>query len=312
MKFSIAIPAYKGKFLRTAIESCLLQTYQEYEIVVVDDASPERLDEIVGSFADERVRYFRNEKNCGALNVVDNWNICLSYCTGDYVICMGDDDRLLPNCLTEYAALIEKFPDLNVYHAWTEIIDENGNFVKLLEPRPVFESCMSLIWNRWNGRSQFIGDFCFRISDLRENGGFFKLPEACGSDDVSVVRAARLGGIANTQTVCFQYRNSNHTISKGVKDFSYKLKAKREEKAWYLDFLSLCKYEASSLEGKFLKAVVNELEDHFKQECKYLIKLDFCNNKSRFFRYFFDAALYGLTKKDVLVAWIKSLWYRVK
>ena len=219
MKFSIVIPAYKAEFLEEAIESCLSQRYEDYEIIIVDDASPEHLDGIVARFVDARIRYYRNDVNCGALNVVDNWNICLSYCTGEYVICMGDDDRLLPNCLMEYATLIEKFPDLNVYHAWTEIIDENGNFVKLLEPRPVFESCMSLIWNRWNGRSQFIGDFCFRVSDLREKGGFFKLPEACGSDDISVVRAAWLGGIANTQSVCFEYRNSSRTISKGVKDF---------------------------------------------------------------------------------------------
>ena len=312
MKFSILIPAYKAKFLEEAIESCLSQRYDDYEIVIVDDASPEHLDEIVDHFVDARIRYYRNDKNCGALNVVDNWNICLSYCTGDYVICMGDDDRLLPNCLMEYAALIEKFPDLNVYHAWTEIIDENGNFVKLLEPRPVFESCMSLIWNRWNGRSQFIGDFCFRVSNLRKNGGFFKMPEAWGSDDISVVRAARFGGIANTQSVCFQYRSSNLTISKGMKDFSYKLRAKKEEKDWYLNFLSLCKYEAGSLEGKFWKAVVNELDDHFKKECKCLIKMDICNSWIRLFRYFFDASLYGLTKKDVLTIWIKSLLPRTK
>ena len=86
MKFSITIPAYKQKYLSEAIESCLAQTYQEFEVIIVDDASPEYLKSVVDKFDDTRIRYYRNEKNCGALNVVDNWNICLSYATGDYVI----------------------------------------------------------------------------------------------------------------------------------------------------------------------------------------------------------------------------------
>lgn len=38
---------------------------------------------------------------------------------------MGDDDKLLPTCLEEYNKLIERHPNLGVYHAWTQIIDEN-------------------------------------------------------------------------------------------------------------------------------------------------------------------------------------------
>ena len=106
MKFSVTIPAYKAKFLKEAIESVLSQTYEKFELIIVDDNSPENLKAIVDEFSDSRIRYYRNPQNCGAVNVVDNWNICLSYCTGEYVICMGDDDRLLPNCLYEYLKLI--------------------------------------------------------------------------------------------------------------------------------------------------------------------------------------------------------------
>ena len=110
--FTIAIPAYKSKFLREAIKSCLSQTYSNFELLIVDDASPEGLKSVVDSYCDGRIRFYRNEKNCGAVDVVDNWNICLSYTNGDYVICMGDDDILLPNCLEEYAQLLEKYPSL--------------------------------------------------------------------------------------------------------------------------------------------------------------------------------------------------------
>ena len=90
MKFSITIPAYKARFLDEAIKSVIAQTYQDWQLVIVDDCSPEDLKGIVEPYlADSRVKYYRNEKNCGAVDVVDNWNICLSHCTGDYVICMG-------------------------------------------------------------------------------------------------------------------------------------------------------------------------------------------------------------------------------
>ena len=72
--FSVLIPAYKRKFLCDAISSCLIQTYKNFEIIIVDDASPEDLKSVVDQFHDSRIKYYRNEKNCGAINVVDNWN----------------------------------------------------------------------------------------------------------------------------------------------------------------------------------------------------------------------------------------------
>ena len=135
MKFSVTIPAYKAKYLKECIDSILSQTYTDFELIIVNDASTEDLDSIVSSYTDNRIHYFKNEKNCGAVNVVDNWNKCLSYASGDYIICMGDDDRLCPNCLEEYVKLIERHPGLHIYHAWTEIIDENSKIVRIQEAR---------------------------------------------------------------------------------------------------------------------------------------------------------------------------------
>ena len=50
--FSILIPAYKSQFFSAAIESILLQTYQNWELVIVDDHSPEDLKSVVDSFAE--------------------------------------------------------------------------------------------------------------------------------------------------------------------------------------------------------------------------------------------------------------------
>ena len=207
MKFSITIPAYKRAYLKEAIDSCLAQTYQDFELIIVNDASPEDLDSIVAGYDDKRIRYYKNERNCGAVNVVDNWNKCLKYATGNYIICMGDDDRWLPCCLEEYMKLMAKYPGLGVYHGWTEIINENSAFCRVTAARPEFETAYSLIWHRWRGcREQFIGDFLFNVNALRKNGGFFKRPMAWASDDISAVMCSVSKGIANTQKLVFQYQ----------------------------------------------------------------------------------------------------------
>lgn len=212
-RFSVTIPAYKRKYLKECIKSILLQTYTDFEVIIVNDASPEDLDSIVNEFNDKRIRYYTNEKGCGAVDVVDNWNICLGYVTGNYLICMGDDDKLLPNCLEEYNKLIVKYPGLGLYHGWTEIIDEESKVTRMQEARPLFESVYSAIWHRWNGRIQFIGDYLFDTKILRNNGGFYKLPLAWGSDDLSAFIAATHGGVANTQIPVFQYRVNTLNIS---------------------------------------------------------------------------------------------------
>ena len=104
--FSILIPAYKQKFLKIAIESCLLQTYSNLEVVILNDNSPEKLKCVINEFNDSRIKYYENNKNYGSERLVDTWNKGISLCTGDFVICMGDDDCLKPNCLKCYYNII--------------------------------------------------------------------------------------------------------------------------------------------------------------------------------------------------------------
>ena len=78
MKFSILIPAFKAKFLHECISSVLAQSCKDFEIVVLNDCSPEGIEDIVSSFADDRIRYYSDEKNVGAYDVVDNWNRLLT------------------------------------------------------------------------------------------------------------------------------------------------------------------------------------------------------------------------------------------
>lgn len=304
MLFSILIPAYKQRYLDECLESIISQTFQDFEVIVVDDCSPEEIGKLVLQYRDSRIKYYRNEHNCGAVDVVDNWNKCLEYASGDYVICMGDDDRLMPNCLEEYVHLITKYPGLGVYHGWTETIDEHSSFKDITAPRIEYESVYSLIWNRWNGRiQQFIGDFVFDRKKLIDKGGFYKLPLAWASDDITAVMMAEEHGIANTSSIVFQYRVSSTTISsKGW--YKTKMNAIREEKKWFKEFLK--KEAVDDVDKKYKIAIENCFEQHFKKKYTIYITRDIKESRIRFLYWLRHCKAYNLGYSYIFYSLIMS------
>lgn len=276
IKFSILIPAFKSTFFKECIDSILAQTYKNFELIILNDASPEPIDEIVNLINDDRIIYCLNDVNCGSVNVVDNWNKLLNISKGDYVICLGDDDKLMPNCLLDYHQAIIKYPTHNVFHGWTEIIDERSNFFKLQEHRPEKESVYSMIWHRWNGRLQYIGDFCFKRDSLVCLGGFFKLPLAWASDDITAYIAASNTGVINLQSIVFQYRvNSQSITSSGNKH--YKLKAMDDEYKWYMDFLKVV--PSDDLDKKYRHLILNNIDWYFKKRKLVIVRDDLIKSR---------------------------------
>ena len=237
IKFSIGIPAFKASYLEECIDSVLAQTYTNFELIVVNDASPENIDDIVNQYSDERISYYINDKNTGAVNVVDNWNKCLSYADGDYFVLMGDDDMMSPIYLEEFVKLIDKYPKLDVYHCRSYIIDEHSEINLLTPSWSEKESVLDNIWHRMNSlRVQFISDFIYDRKVLVERGGFYKLPLAWLSDDISSYIAMADKGVAHVNTPIFNYRKSNITISSsGNPDL--KIKAILAAEKWFKSFL---------------------------------------------------------------------------
>ena len=70
VKYSFVLPAYKAKYLKEAIDSILGQTYTDFELIIVNDASPEDVDSIVAAYDDKRMQYYKNEKNLTYLHIV--------------------------------------------------------------------------------------------------------------------------------------------------------------------------------------------------------------------------------------------------
>ena len=96
---SICIPTYNGeKFLSTCIESAINQSYNNIEIIIVDDVSTDNTYEITRNYAakDSRIKIFRNEKNLG---LVGNWNRCIELSSGEWIKFLFQDDYFDTNCI---------------------------------------------------------------------------------------------------------------------------------------------------------------------------------------------------------------------
>ncbi len=102
-EISICIPTYnRAKYLREAVQSVLDQDFSDFELVVVDDCSSDNTADVIGHFADPRLRYISNDTNLG---MVGNWNRCLELALSDVVWILHDDDRMAPGALSHVASV---------------------------------------------------------------------------------------------------------------------------------------------------------------------------------------------------------------
>ena len=107
MKFSVLLPTRNRlELLAYAIETVRRQDYDDWEIVVSDNASEQDIAGFVSSLNEPRIKYVRTQS---FVPVTDNWNNALRNSTGDYVIMLGDDDCLLKGFFRAMHALTEEF-----------------------------------------------------------------------------------------------------------------------------------------------------------------------------------------------------------
>ena len=207
-KFSFILPAWKGRYLREAIRSILGQSYRDFELIVVDDCSPEPLKEIVGEFQDTRVEYYRNEHNIGGKDLVAQWNHCLQYAHGDYVILATDDDLYEPRFLEEMARLIDLYPEVDLLRSRIMQITDDGTILGMDGYYKERETFAEFVYNTMHGMKSGIPQYVFRRTALVEAGGFVSFPKAWAADDASAIRMAR-NGMAFSNRVFVNFRLSS-------------------------------------------------------------------------------------------------------
>src|SRR4051794_6743497 len=103
---SIVLPTYNGsKYLASAIESCLAQTYRNFELILVDDCSKDATPEIIANYAarDSRVRSIRHETN---QHLPGGLNTGHKAARGEFLTWTSDDNLLRPDFLAEMVGFL--------------------------------------------------------------------------------------------------------------------------------------------------------------------------------------------------------------
>ncbi|MCM1235283.1 MAG: glycosyltransferase [Ruminococcus flavefaciens] len=125
-KVSVILPVYNGEqYLEEALESILSQTYTNIELVIVDDCSTDRTEEIITKYSesDRRIRYIRNAVN---LKLPRTLNVGFANAEGDYLTWTSDDNRYKPEALERMVYWIESKPDIDMVYADYTGIDSGG------------------------------------------------------------------------------------------------------------------------------------------------------------------------------------------
>ena len=109
---SVVLPVYNGeKYLQEAIDSILAQTYKYFEFIILNDGSTDRTEEIILSYADDRIRYVKNERN---LQIVATLNKGIDLVQGEYIVRMDADDISHPERFKKQLSFMESHLDIDV------------------------------------------------------------------------------------------------------------------------------------------------------------------------------------------------------
>ena len=178
-KVSVIIPVFnRSEAVRRAIESVLAQTCQDFEIIVVDDASTDSTPDVVTAFTDPRIRLIRHERNRGG-SAARNTGIQAS--SAPYVGFLDSDDEWLPNKLERQLEVFERAGDqVGLVYAGSERVGEDGVVSRDL-PRRHPNLTRTLLLENVIGETS-VG--LIRRSVLDKTGGFDESLPACQDVDL--------------------------------------------------------------------------------------------------------------------------------
>ena len=124
---SIVMPAYNAaKTIRDSIKSVQAQTFQDWELIVIDDGSKDCTADILREIAsvDNRIRFLQNEKNRGASYTR---NRAVELAKGEWIAFLDSDDLWMPEKLEKQLMLLNKYPDMVICYTASSFIDDDGN-----------------------------------------------------------------------------------------------------------------------------------------------------------------------------------------
>ncbi|AWW31664.1 hypothetical protein DN752_16870 [Echinicola strongylocentroti] len=226
---SVIMPCYNAvKFIGEAIESILLQSLPDLELIIIDDGSTDSTAEVVERINEERIRYVRFDKNKG--NYFAR-NRGLDLATGRYVAMADADDIAYMDRLKIQFEHMEAHPEVMVLGGQCDVVDEEGSYIgELRRPLAYDEIRVALLQNNFVHQPTLM----FR-RELVEKGYCYDESFPCSGDYDFVYRISRFFRIVNLDKVIVKYRRHPRQLSTAKRDLQHQY-ADRVRECQLVDF----------------------------------------------------------------------------
>ena len=249
---SIIMPSYNtGKFIKETISSVINQTYNNWELIIVDDCSTDNTDDVVKTIKDNRIKYIKNKENSGA---AISRNVALREAKGKWIAFLDSDDLWKKDKLERQIKFMEKN---NYYFSYTNYveIDENSNSngKKITGPKKItrigmsnycWPGCLTVMYD-----SKKIG--LIQIEDIKKNNDYAMWLKVCKKADCYLL---------NEDLAMYRKRTgsiSNHSYKTLIK-WHYKLYKEVEKQNIICSIVNTCRNIIFGLYKKKRYVVKNE------------------------------------------------------
>lgn len=129
---SIVMPAYNcDSFIKQSIESVINQTYKNWELIIINDCSTDKTEEIIKSYSDKRITTYKNNKQKG---VSYSRNKGISFCSSEWIAFIDSDDIWENNKLEEQLEIVSNNKEF--IFTGSKFINENGKQIKYIQNVP--------------------------------------------------------------------------------------------------------------------------------------------------------------------------------
>lgn len=202
---SIIMPSFgTAPFIAESIESVQAQSYKNWELIIVDDCSPDNTDDVVRPYlSDERIKYLKNEKNSGA---AVSRNRALREAKGKWIAFLDSDDLWMPEKLEKQIRFMEKNGYCFSYTNYAEIdTEDHRNGITVTGPKKVTKTgffnycwpgCLTVMYD-----AEAIG--LIQIADIKKNNDYAMWLKVCQKADcylldeeLALYRRGRAGSVS--------------------------------------------------------------------------------------------------------------------
>lgn len=220
IKVSVLIPLYNSRdYIAATIMSILNQTFQDFELVLLNDKSADDTAEIIAGIKDPRIRYYENEQNLG---ISASRNKLIELSRGEYLAILDHDDISLPQRLEKQVAFLEANPDISAVGSATELFcgSREKGFAAALKRRFIN---LGWVWRQYprptlqtavQGCPVMHPSSMIRRADLDKFGLRYN-PEFSPAEDFGLWTDMLIHGLklANLQEVLFKYNLHGNNLS---------------------------------------------------------------------------------------------------